>query len=52
MNTQFIVEGETYLIPNSEVMLANSLVEQMPGWMGMYIEEFKMTFEEYKQFSK
>jgi hypothetical protein len=43
----FYIYGDLYKIPLEKVDKASNLVKLMPGWMGMYIEEFKSEFNQY-----
>ncbi|MFN9318978.1 MAG: hypothetical protein ACK58Q_00120 [Chitinophagales bacterium] len=43
----FEIYGDLYKIPLEKVEGAKRLVQLMPGWMGVYIEEFKSEFSEY-----
>lgn len=45
---KFTFYGTTYLIPPELVEEAEDIASKCPGWMGMYIEEFELKFEEYK----
>ena len=43
----FEIYGDFYKIPLEKVEEAKRLIQLMPGWMGMYVEEFKSEFSEY-----
>lgn len=43
----FEIYGDLYKIPLEKVEEAKRLVQLIPGWMGMYLKEFKSKFSEY-----
>jgi hypothetical protein len=44
---EYIIDSNRYLIPEDKIEKFETLLEKLPGWMGMYIYELEEDWKEY-----